>query len=380
MTSNIYNFGLPNYNKFWIDNVSKNHLNETLDTAHYNSYTLKYVDSYGSNTFNIKPLIYSEIDPIIVGLECPNNEIEMNRHLWQGLFSGLAGSYSWQLRDRKSNYEILDDMKSFISVVNFEDHWHPGASKLDPQYLIPYGWHYNKNYSKRMIGKNENGDLSYLRSGDGKLAIGVLTNRTYNVYSAANCFDDTVNNNTSWTMINSMSPVKTGNGIGGEKLKLKGMNFGNYVIDYFYPSNPDSVVASSNDWGPIVEIDFPDDLGVSGNDYIILFKARRSNTSWYPTADNDSLGQLNKIVHNDKSNEEVKTYVYPVPSEDLLNISTDVSGSMIVITSVDGRSIENIKLNSRQLTIDISNYYSGTYILTFIMDQEVYDIKKFVKL
>jgi hypothetical protein len=282
MSTNIYDFGEPSHGKFWIKQVAKRHLNEQHgQNASENSYTA-IEGSYSMR--NIKPLIYSEMGPIL-NRECKNVYSEYNRMVWQGSFSGLAMVLPWDAWRKTGNYKFFGQIASFMNDIELDnDNWHPGASRLDNGQSPPR-WEYDENYAKRMIGSSQKADLAYLRSGDKKFAIGVITNNTYNVYTISDCFDSTWNFNISeavrpearWSIPFSESQEVSAR---SESLKLKGMQSGKYIIEYYYPNDLINPIGSSSNNGPNVRLDHP--IGTTDSTYLILFKARRSKENWKP--------------------------------------------------------------------------------------------------
>lgn len=267
MSTNNYDIHAPSFGKFWVNNVAKTHLNE----ANPDSYVQpKYQDKR-----EVKPLIYSETGVLSLTQKCNYNSIEINRHLYQSIFSGVAGAFDWDLWFLKdfTEYQKAHD---FISKYQLDaENWHPGASKLVPVKNDVAAWEFQSRFSERMEGKNSLADLSYLRSGDKSKAIGVLTNKTYNVYSVLDCFDkewDKKVGQPGWEApISTIQTVRLG-GRKGEKLKIKGMKNAQYIIDYFLPSNLENPIHTSYDMGPTVKIETV--IGNTNEEYIVLFKMR----------------------------------------------------------------------------------------------------------
>ncbi len=383
MGSNIYDFNEPSNSEFWINTVSKNHLNAYGNNSYTNvttdSLELHIIGSFGDTIYSPvqqvahKPMIYAEVGIPEVESKCRDNQIETNRIIWQAAFSGLAGTFGYDAYWRLNAYQNYGKLKQFISGIDFEgEGWHPGASEKSG-----LSWAYENNYAKKMIGNHGKADLAYLRSGDGKYAIGVLTNLTYNVYSAKSCFDQILDIKTNsvltdldslWNPLpNTIENVNT-YGNGGEDLKLKGMNGGNYIIDYFLPSNLSVPFTSTEDYGPNVKIEL-NNFGGSEDTYIVLFKARRSNVSWIP-AISDSLtqnvgGQLVKSLSTREELENSKLIAYPIPSSEIVKLETPIEGLTVIVSSLDGRTMETFSINGVEHHLNVSNYEVGTYILSF---------------
>lgn len=289
MSTNDYDVNAPSFNEFIINAVSKKYLNEGMESVI--SYTR---DNFDVPQRNLKPLIFSEMGTIDVDIFCrySSNYIEMNRSQWQGLFSGLAGGFNWLGTWALNNTAIYNQNQQFMNGHDLDGgNWHPGSSELTKE--TPLGWVFNEKFSKGMIGKNSHADLMYLRSGDGNYAIGVITNRTYNVYSAAECFDE------YWTSQGEIplqyqtikDTVLCGKGKNKENLQLRGMNAGKYYLNFFHPSNLTAPFHTSKNWGPNLEMD----VAVNGteDDYIVLFMAQRRNHVWVTeTLSEEELGDI----------------------------------------------------------------------------------------
>lgn len=253
ITSNIYDYQDPSFGEFWTDKGSKRFLNT------------EYSSPY--KTENIKPYIFSESDPIETG--CEFNNVEFQRALWQGLFSGLAGSLSWELRKYPQLYPIFGQMKDFISQYDLDEGaWHPGASE---QSLVPgqYLWTYNSSFAENMDSKEKKADLSYLRSGDGNYVFGVITNKTYNVLSTSDCRKENVIKIPN--ILHNPQNVNTRN----ESLKLRGLNNSRYYISYYTPTSQSDPISLSDDVGPKVKVEYS--IPADPNTFITLFVAYRKN-------------------------------------------------------------------------------------------------------
>ena len=243
---------------------------------------------------------------------------------------------------------------------------------------------------------NGKADLAYLRSGDGNFALGVITNLTYNVYSEESCFDlllenmtdnDAANNLVSggdWNELPGITETINTSGGGSEHLKLKGMNGGNYIIDYFLPTNLSVPYAGSNDFGPNVKIEL-DNLGDTEGTYIVLFKARKINSNWIPTAEDsvkqaDPDQQFRTVSFVEDVGDNKRLVAYPVPSSDMIKVEAPIEGLSVVVSSVDGRIIEEFKMVGRTYNLNVSQYESGSYVLNFAMGDEYFGELKIVKI
>lgn len=400
MSMNNYDINEPTFGKFWVNNVSKGLLSESFNSGlntiyNFDAYSLTQ-KSNGQIDRTIKPVILSETGVLNLTSICDYNKIEMDRLMWHSLFSGLAGAFDWDLWYREpSTAGALNYAKQFMAPHSLDaEEWHPGAVKLKNAIFPPnnlQSWKYESNYAERMEGKTRRADLSYLRSGDRNYAIGVITNKTYNIYSVENCFDDTWEDSTlfgSWLQnldeIRYSLPVNCKQ----QKLKLKGMNAAKYYINYFTPNDLATPVASSDDNGPNVKIEYT----FSGNeyDYITVIMARKKNTSWIPTqADSIALTELLKVNFNDTTAFDISIFkpqkdlisIFPVPSSAKVNIeSNEYTNLTVLVMSTDGKQQDSFTMKRKKHTLDISNYQNGVYFLKFYLGEDLIETKKLVKL
>lgn len=245
MSSNIYDFGEPGMGAWWVDHMSKNYVNEGPDAR--NSYTLPMGDT---NRRCIKPVIFSETDPVIVEATCDSLTPEFERFFWQSLFSGNACAVSWMLWGEREYPAMYTEAKDFFKNVNLDaDNWHPGASELLSD--KNNSWVFNQDYTNFMIGdirkgfvkRQRNADLQYLRSGSKIEAVGVVSNRTYNVYTADSCYDRIWDEYSSPSMDDAnrwqVEPLREMRNVNlkGEKLKVCGLKKRNYIIRYYYSND-----------------------------------------------------------------------------------------------------------------------------------------------
>ena len=269
MTSNIYDFGTTDFARFFTKAVSKRLLNESQVKPSDNSYNLRVKEIAGEKIFsyNMKPLMFSESDPIDCGKNCKRNAIEINRSQWQGLFSGLVAALSWSGWYLTDNYNVYGQMQKWISNV---DHtygdWHPGASELFENDSLKR-WNYNFKYAEAMDASWRKADLSYLRSGQKAEAIGVVTNKTYNIYNVDTCL--TIPIEIQHLAKREAVELKK------QKLQIKGMKKGTYQIDYYLPENQEEPIFTSVQSGKNLEIDLPS-IAATKEGYIVLFRV-----SWH---------------------------------------------------------------------------------------------------
>jgi hypothetical protein len=98
--------------------------------------------------------------------------------------------------------------------------------------------------------------------------------------------------------------------------------------------------------------------------------------------DLNDLGLLSSTEEANSINLDLK--IHPNPSSDIITIHTDVPFSGDVFGSdISGRNIANhqqIEIGSNGMTIDISKFESGMYILHFMSKNGVHIVKKVVKM
>lgn len=267
MTSNIYDFGAPDFAGFFIRHISGKFLNESADSKE-NIYT-KDCNTAGQHCkWNIKPLMFAETEPIeAMGNTRNRCNVELNRSLWQSAFSGLAVSLSWSAWYHTDNYEIFGQISRFMQNTDLDrEGWHPGAS----QFVISDSlklWEFNANYAASMDGKEKKADLSYLRSGDQLQAIGVVTNKTYNVYNSLTEPGVPDPQHAALKIRQSVSPAD-------EKLEIKGLKKGRYQVEYFMPGNQEEPIYTSYQKGRSVAIDLPY-IAPTRDGYIVLFRVKK---------------------------------------------------------------------------------------------------------
>ena len=204
---------------------------------------------------------------------CPIKKME--RLLWQSMFSGVAAAYDWEYWFRE-NLSTNRNAANFINKYQLDkDQWHPGAMKANRTKEYP-SWVYMSKFSKRMEGANNKADLTYLRSGDRNKAIGVITNTTYNIYSASDCADELYekkNIELNWPLVNSVIEKVETSGRGSENLKIKHLKSGKYIIEYFLPNDLSNAIHTSTGYGPSLKVKHL--LGNTQEDYIVIIKVKK---------------------------------------------------------------------------------------------------------
>lgn len=264
MSSNIYDFGTPDFGRFFTRFVSEYYLNENPFNWKGLVYTMKCDPAKQSKgcSYAIKPLIFSESEPVEVVSWKKNQWIEMNRFLWQAPFSGLAVCLPWSNWYMTKNYEIHGQINEFVSrnLTTFD--WHPGASRLVQKDSLET-WHYSTDFEYKMTNENRRADLVFLRSNDCSKAVGVITNKTYNVYTIDTLYS--IPDDFPW----KLRVPKTVNSK-REKLQVQGMKKGTYEIRYYFPDALDKPFKTEriNSKKLFLDVVIP----ATENGYIIMFE------------------------------------------------------------------------------------------------------------
>jgi hypothetical protein len=102
-------------------------------------------------------------------------------------------------------------------------------------------WTYQASFAEEMDGnvkvrgqkglKNRTTDLIYLRSGDRNFAIGVITNKTYNIKTQSTCFPEE-----EWPKNYSTLNEAQTIDLSKSNLLLSGVISSRYIVDYYLPS------------------------------------------------------------------------------------------------------------------------------------------------
>lgn len=271
ISSNIYDFGQPDFNLFFPHYVSRTFLNEDPAASNRNVYTLR-TNSDSSVVFDQKPLIFSESEPAqalrVLG---EKTSIETNRFIWEASFSGLALCLSWSNWYDTSNYEIYGKVARFFENIPLNaENWHPGASKLVFSDSIPR-WVYNELAWENMHETKNRVGLSYLRSGLKNKAIGMLSNHTFNYLSA---HDSTELADELSKHLRKPRDQRLNRKIGGIRLKISDLENGNYRITYFLPHNQDEIIYESFQKGTDIRLDFPR-IKATKEEYLVLFRVEK---------------------------------------------------------------------------------------------------------
>jgi Secretion system C-terminal sorting domain len=371
MTCNVYDFDAANGAGFFVDNISKQMLNGQTQFS--------YVKNYNPGQSNpiIKPLLFAECEPIYN--QCDPFKIELKRSLWQSMFSGLAGGFSWVDWYFPETYSTFGKMHNFISQFNLgSEQFHPGT-----MHFVDNGVEYS-NWTHDEALSNDNGldpmsfaDLIYLRSEDKNKAIGVITNLTLNPYSTG---DQCIS--ISWTQYPVPLAFDITNNPLDINLTLKNMNWGEYRIEYYFANDPMTEIHHSDSWGPSlpIEVGFPDtDLTKA----FILFKAYKLNSSRMDsTAIIVDPENTNSIMDRNKTPEASVFQIYPNPatSEIFVEIPSNNSESIVIIESLDGRVSKKLSFSENRISISISDLKPATYVVKCYSGENLVGLQKIVKL
>jgi hypothetical protein len=85
------------------------------------------------------------------------------------------------------------------------------------------------------------------------------------------------------------------------------------------------------------------------------------NTPAYFCLDNFMTNETGLSIDNKNVNTDLK--VYPIPTSNILHLSSSLLGTQqIIISDFLGRTVNNVLIN-QELSIDVSNYPNGVYFL-----------------
>lgn len=270
MTSNIYDFGEPDFSSFFTKFISRRFLNESPESFRENVYTMECTGDGKDRqcSWHVKPMLFSETEPAQALQNCERSPVELNRSIWQSLFSGLAASLSWSSWYFTDNYNVYGQMARFISTIDpGNGNWHPGASRLVRRDSLLL-WEYEPDYAAAMNSAGSKADLAYLRSGDLDAAIGAITNKTYNIYNEDSCLAVPAS---LQHLAHRQAVFPT-----AESLRIKGLKKDTYRIEYFLPGNQQEPIYVSEQKGASLKIDLPM-LSATKEGYIVLFRVSRSS-------------------------------------------------------------------------------------------------------
>lgn len=316
------------------------------------------------------------------------HKIEVKRAMWQIPFSGAAAAFPWHSYQNGIVFHEYAKIKQFMSQIDLDNGgWHPGAMELNDQYQQ---WEYKKNWANDMDQTSKKADLMYLRSADKNYAIGVITNKTYNIQTAYDFPCQELPQVDEYDHLREKEVVFTGY----DQLFVNGLRNGKYYINYFFPDNQSVPFLSDDQNGPSIRLNTF--LGKAENSYICLFTVRRTGSNWLPQQE-DSISE----VLNEKLKEFAKTLnfkmdtssflaknndgnlqIFPNPTSDSFTMKTSIFGSNVFckIMSTEGKEIKKINLDKNELTFHIGEFEKGIYhVLIFENDTQMYH-QKIIKL
>ena len=251
-------------------------------------------------------------------------------------------------------------------------------------------WQFVPSWFDEMDGYDKRADLSYMRSNDKNYAIGVITHKSYNLASAANCFNDTV---LQLQVITNFDGLMESNEAGlrhteNWNLKLRGMKPGKYYITYFYPNEQSAPFHSDQGFGPTIPLIV--DVPATYDQYIVLFMARRSGSDWMPELEDsirkiaDSYDLTEKTIEIDHLNQiDTPNFeVYPIPTNETVIIKNNTNHEFIWIevNSSDGKEILKIKLDPHTTELSLKNFDKGIYTVKFVKDGLILNQTRIVKI
>jgi hypothetical protein len=142
--------------------------------------------------------------------------------------------------------------------------WHPGASQLNSDGSWTYDASaYNAMDGEPQAGAVKNADVIYLRSMTGDTAIGVVTNKTYSIYSLTDCFEKEMNlSDPGYDQMKTVDLRKEG-------LKIKAANRGKFLVSFYATTNPTKVIHAYTTRGKWIRLDY--DLPATNDEFMVLF-------------------------------------------------------------------------------------------------------------
>jgi hypothetical protein len=186
----------------WAINMYDHNIPTSFSTHFIKSVSNVLLNRKSSRSFEragnrIKPLILSEVglndavgtttfEPLPSG--CQDNITELRRLMWQGMFSGAAGSLCWSTWYYSDLFPEFQQIKNFVQDFDFGsayESWRPGSSRI-----FEYNGrdHYEPDSLSIDLINNEKeyrADLLYLMNKECTNILGVMTNKTYNIYSSS---------------------------------------------------------------------------------------------------------------------------------------------------------------------------------------------------
>lgn len=391
---NKYDDGIFSFGSFVLRTYSRQLLNSSAEkTTTEGNFELKI--NYENPRIHPKPLIISEsginggnisLNPPAYSKSadgCEENFTEIKRQMWQLLFSGVAASYQWDAvhyPEIWSEYKKIAEFTKNFDFGNTENPFRPGASTPNEINGNEY-WTYDKAAVEFMENeKSYLADCIYLVSKDKSMAIGVITNKTYNLYSSST---STVCNLSPYTkgdygdldngkyVLNvfqspyAFSQVKTKSkaidvdvedvqiGLASNSLKLSNMNNGGYTFYYYNRSNFDTITPTSSDKanGSSNLVSLEQIIKATENDYIIPFIAIQKNV----------------VVPSEeiKITPSRKQYVQSINVLDKIDYSSRKELDKITVSDANGNEFITVNSSSKKGQIDVRKLKAGIYLVNF---------------
>ncbi len=259
MGSNVYQFTYEANASFFTKFIGKIMLDQGNEATKSN-YTISR-DSLGLQ-YIFKPLVFAESEPINQRQQFNNSTMELNRHWWQSLFSGLAFNLPWTQWTDIENYYTFGQIKAFEQKFPLiTDQWHPGYMDME-SFENVQKWLYNSEAVKWMGTETSKADLMYLRKNSADEAIGIITNQTANFQTIEGLFADNYQHPFPNPEIVNLSK---------EKLRVTGLKKGNYRIYYYLPNDFNHPIYVQSVSGKTLRFNYVN-LRATKETYLLLFR------------------------------------------------------------------------------------------------------------
>ncbi len=398
---NCYDDGNISFGSYPIELLSKSLLNRQAsnDAPNGGAGRKKTFEYTGLKT---KPIVLAETgfstSFVPYKSNCGISVVEYKRQMWQMPFSGLAGAYTWDVWYMPQMYTEFNNLKQFLNQFDFGDEnelWIPGASVSDN--YTNGGDYYSfvaDAYEHMEDEERYRADMVYMVKKDRTRAVGVITNKTYNLYTSSSNTDcnnlslDSVETGTNFILNRYINPydninnpnskedeinVQTNNlenGLTSKTLALWNMNNADYLFlfrNYTGSLNSfDTDIFSASNSNNKVNIN----VTINGNEdqFIRSFEATQiinsglaQNPAGLAKKEINQMPNYIGILGNDINN---KFSVSPNPSTGSYNIVSTNEIKMIEITSLSGIQVLLMnEINSKNCLLNLSNYANGSYIM-----------------
>lgn len=391
---NKYDDGIFSFGSFVLKTYSRQLLNANAETATTDgNFELKM--NYENYKIHPKPLIISEsgINGGYLSLNppaysnspegCEENFTEIKRQMWQLLFSGVAASYQWDAvhyPEIWSEYKKIAEFTKNFDFGNSENPFRPGALLPNEINGNEY-WMYDKEAVEFMENeKSYLADCIYMVSKDKTMAIGVITNKTYNLYSSSTSticnfspyskgdYGDLDNAKYVLNVFQSpyaFSQVKTKSkaidvdvediqiGLSSNSLKLSNMNNGKYTFYYYNRSKFDTITPTSSDKanGSSNLVSLEQVIKGTENDYIIPFIAIQKNVA-------PSLEELSLTPSR-------KQFIQSINVIDKVDYNSRKEIDKIEVSDATGKILIVMNSTAKKGQIDVRKLKAGIYIVNF---------------